>query len=538
MQDQSLDQHQEEQHDRKWWSLIAVCFGLFMALLDVTIVNVALPTIQSDLHTSFSSLEWVINAYTLVFAVALVTMSRLGDIFGRKTMFIIGLSIFTIGSLLCALAGDITFAGLSHIAELNIFRGFQGLGASAMMPLSLAIISATFTGKQRGVAIGIWGGISGLATALGPLLGGLLVERINWQSIFLLNVPIGIIGICMALWAIKQSRDDSAQRKVDFIGFSLFTVFIFCMVYGFIQVNGPDRGWTSPYILTLFTISAVALIVFIIAELKVKTPMIDPRLFKIPSFTGSAIAAFCLSAGVYSLLFYLSLYLQNFLGFDPLPAGLRFLPLSVLSFLIGPIAGMSMGKIGPKWMVVTALTLLTVGIWLMAGVSPADQKADWIVLLPGLIIGGVGNGLINPAISNLAVGTVERRRSGMASGVNNVCRQIGIAFGTAFLGAILANRYTSLITNKIQAMHASHLPASVKQKIIDGVVKAGPIAGSTGLKNSPNKYQNNPLFHQIQDAAQASFVLATSDIIKIAAGFLAAGVLLSLFLIRKKDLHH
>ena len=184
MQDPSINQAQTDQHDRKWWSLIAVCFGLFMALLDVTIVNVALPTIQTDLHTSFSSLEWVINAYTLVFAVALVTMSRLGDIFGRKTMFIIGLTIFTIGSLLCALAGDFTFAGLSHIAELNIFRGLQGLGASAMMPLSLAIISATFTGKQRGIAIGIWGGISGLATALGPLLGGLLVERINWQSIF------------------------------------------------------------------------------------------------------------------------------------------------------------------------------------------------------------------------------------------------------------------------------------------------------------------------------------------------------------------
>ncbi|HET7658442.1 MAG TPA: MFS transporter [Bacillales bacterium] len=538
MQNQSIETKASEQKDRKWWSLIAVCFGLFMALLDVTIVNVALPTIQTDLKADFSSLEWVINAYTLVFAVALVTMSRLGDIFGRKTMFIFGLSIFTFGSLLCALSGDFQIAGLSHITELNISRGIQGLGGSAMMPLSLAIISATFTGKQRGVAIGVWGGISGLATAIGPLIGGLLVERINWQSIFLLNVPIGIVGIFMALWAIKQSRDESAARKVDLFGFFTFTVFVFCLIYGFIQVNDPDKGWTSPYILTLFAISCVALIVFIVGELRIKTPMVDPRLFKIPSFTGSAIAGFCLSAGLYALLFYLSLYLQNFLDFGALAAGLRFLPLSVLSFVIGPIAGTLMGRTGPKWLVVVALALLTVAVWLMSAISPSNEAADWVVLLPGLIIGGIGNGLINPPISNLAVGTVDRRRAGMASGVNSVCRQIGIAFGTAFLGAILASRYTKLITDKIQAMHAANLPDSVKQKIIEGVAKAGPIAGSNGLKQAPDAYQKMPLFHQIQEAAQAAFVTATSDIIQVASVFLAVGTILSIFLIRQKDLHH
>lgn len=523
----------------KWWALVAVCFGLFMALLDVTIVNVALPTIQNDLHANFSSLEWVINAYTLVFAVALVTMSRLGDIYGRKTMFIFGLAVFTLGSLLCALSGEFTVAGLSHIAQLNISRGIQGLGASAMMPLSLAIISATFTGKLRGTAIGIWGGISGLATAIGPLVGGVLVDKISWQSIFLLNIPIGIIGIIMSLWAIKQSRDESAGRNVDFFGFITFTIFVFCLVYGFIQVNDPDKGWTSPYILTLFAISALSLIVFIIGELRIKTPMVDPRLFKIPSFTGAGIAAFCLSAGLYALLFYLSLYLQNFLGFSALAAGLRFLPLSVLSFMIGPIAGILMGKMSPKWLVVIAMALLTVAVWLLSVISPSNQAADWVILLPGLIIGGVGNGLINPPISNLAVGTVERRRSGMAAGVNNVCRQIGIAFGTAFLGAILASHYTHSITDKIRAMHAPHLSDAVKEKIISGISKAGPIAGSTGLKGSQSSaYQNMPLFHQIQQAAQASFVSATSDIIKVAALLLAIGTIFSLFLIRRKDLHH
>ncbi|MFC4618731.1 MFS transporter [Camelliibacillus cellulosilyticus] len=526
--------------NKKWWALGAVCFGLFMALLDVTIVNVALPSIQADLHTGFSNLEWVISAYTLIFAVTLVTASRLGDIFGRKTLFIIGLAVFTIGSLLCALSGDFTFGGWSHITTLNISRGIQGLGASAMMPLSLAIISATFKGKQRGIAIGIWGGVSGLATAIGPLVGGVLVDKINWQSIFYLNVPIGIIGILLSLWAIEQSRDDSAGRRVDIFGLITFTVFMFCLIYGLIKVNDADLTWTSPQILTYWIIAAVALLVFIFGELKLKNPMIDPRLFKIPSFTGAAVAGFCLSAGMYALLFYLSLYFQNFLGFDALETGMRFIVFSVLSFLMGPLAGVLMGKAGPKWLIVFALIFLAVGVWLMSSISPSDKPADWIALLPGFIIAGIGNGFINPPISNLAVGTVDPRRSGMAAGVNNVARQIGIAFGTAFFGAILANRYTAFITDKIQALKGAHLPAEAKEKMIHGISEAGPIAGSTGLSGAghASAYQNSPLFTTIQGIARGSFVEATSDIIKIAAVILAIGAVLAIFLIRKKDLKH
>lgn len=536
----SMNEKAEFVAKRKWWALGAVCFGLFMALLDVTIVNVALPSIQSDLNTDFSNLEWVINAYTLVFAVVLVMASRLGDIFGRKTLFITGLAVFTMGSLLCGLSSDFTIGSLSHITTLNISRGIQGLGASAMMPLSLAIISATFTGKQRGIAIGIWGGISGLATAIGPLVGGVLVDAINWQSIFYLNVPIGVIGIVLSLWAIEQSRDESVGKKVDFFGFITFTVFMFCLIYGLIQVNAADLSWTSPGILTLWIVAVVALIVFIMGELKLKAPMIDPRLFKIPGFTGSAVGAFCLSAGMYALLFYLSLYFQNFLGFDALQTGLRFITFSALSFLIGPLAGAMMGKSGPKWLIVGALAMLAIGVWFMSGVSPGDTQAGWIAILPGFIIAGIGNGFINPPISNLAIGTVERRRSGMASGVNNVSRQIGIAFGTAFFGAVLANRYTTLITDKIQALKGHQLPDGVKEKIIQGVGEAGPIAGSTGLTDSgnANSLQHNPIFGTVKEIARSSFVEATSDVIKIAAVILAIGAVVSIFLIRKKDLKH
>jgi len=524
---------------RKWWALAALCFGLFMALLDVTIVNVALPAIQSDLHTDFSSLEWVVSAYTLVFAVTLVTVSRLGDIFGRKTLFITGLGVFTIGSLLCALSGHFTFGNLSHIATLNISRGVQGLGASAMMPLSLAIISDTFKGKQRGMAFGIWGGISGFATAIGPLVGGILVEKINWQSIFYLNVPIGIIGILLSLWAVAQSKDETAHKHIDLFGLVTFTVFMFCLIFGLIRVNDAALSWRSPEILGLFAIALVALIVFIIGELKMKNPMVDPRLFKIPSFTGAAIAAFCLSAGMYALLFYLSLYLQNGLGFNAWETGLRFIVFSALSFLLGPLAGFLMGKSQPKWLVVISLLFLAVGVWLMSYISPADQAADWIILLPGFICAGIGNGLINPPISNLAIGTVDLRRSGMASGVNSVARQIGIAFGTAFFGAILASRYTTTITEKIQNLHAAQLTTDAKAQIIKGVSNAGPLAGSTGFSGQGGEaFQQNPLLPKIQEIAHAAFINGVSDLIKVAAIILAIGAVASFFLIRQKDIKH
>ncbi|MCM3022706.1 MFS transporter [Heyndrickxia ginsengihumi] len=523
----------------KGWALAAVCFGLFMALLDVTVVNVAMPQIQSDLHASFSNIEWVISAYTLTFAVVLVSVSRLGDIFGRKTVFIWGLAVFTIGSLLCGLSSEFKIAGFSHIETLNICRGIQGIGASALMPLSLAIISATFTGKQRGMAIGIWGGVSGLATAIGPLVGGFLVDVLNWQSIFYVNLPIGIVGILLSIWAIEQSRDEHAERKIDFFGLITFTIFMFCLVYGLIRVNDADLGWTSPFILTLWGIGAVALIVFIIGELRIKHPMIDPRLFKIPSFTGAAIAGFCLSCGMYALLFYISLYLQNFLGFDALETGLRMISFSALSFFFAPLSGMLMSKVGPKWIVVVAMALMAVGVWIMSGISPTDTRSDWLVLLPGFIIAGIGNGLINPPISNLAVGTVERRRAGMASGVNNVARQMGIAFGTALFGAVLSNRYTTLITDKIYDLNNNHLTDSVKKAISEGVSKAGPIAGSTGLSGSGSEaFQHNPLYSTIKEIARTSFIEGTTQVIQIAAIALAIGMVFSILLIRKKDMKH
>lgn len=522
----------------KWWALAAVCFGLFMALLDVTIVNVALPTIQKSLSASFTDLQWVIDAYALVFAVVLVTSARLGDIFGRKRVFILGMVVFSLGSLLCGVSGDISLGSVSHIAMLNISRAVQGLGASAMMPLSLAIISTEFHGRERGTAFGIWGGVSGLATAIGPLVGGFLVEKVSWQSIFYINLPVGVLGVALSIWAIRESRDDHSQRTIDVFGLITLTSSLLCLVLALMQ--GSNKGWSSSYIIVLFSVAALSMLVFIIGELKLSHPMVDPRLFRNSSFTGSTIAAFCLSAGLYSLFFYITLYLQNFLGFSSLQAGLRTLPLSALVFLGAPVAGRLTDKYGPKPMVVLALTLLAGAVLLMTRISPTDQQVDWVVLLPAFIVAGIGNGMANPPISTLAVGTVEPRRAGMASGVNNVSRQVGIAFGIAFLGAVLNSRYNALVSDRITALQVPGLPAAAKQAMIAGIQKAGTIAGSLGLSGGsrPNPYAHQPVFPALRQIARASFVDGTVDIFRIAAAFLLLGAVAAFLMIRKTDLVH
>ncbi len=527
---------------RKWFALAATCFGLFMALLDVTIVNVALPTIQRDLHATFADLQWVISAYTLALAVFLVTAGRLGDIFGRKRTFMVGLGVFSLGSLLCALSGDLTIGALSHIDLLLGARALQGLGGAVMLPLSLAIISTTFQGKERGTAIGIWGGVTGLATAIGPLIGGVLVARVTWQAIFYLNVPIGIVGIALSAWAIRETRDERAARAVDLFGLVTISVSLFCLVLALIQ--GNDKGWTSPYILTLFGVAAVAVVAFVVGELRRANPMVDPRLFANASFTGAAIAAFTLSAGLYALFFFLTLYFQDFLGFSALDTGLRFLPLSALVLIAAPLAGAQVGRRGPRPILVAGMVLITVSVALMGGISSQHSQDAWLVLLPAFIIGGLGNGIVNPPISTIAVGTVSRARAGMASGVNGVCRQIGTAGGIAFLGAVLTARYNGYIHDKVLALRlpaplAASITPQVKHTIITGIQQAGTIAGSLGLPNDPshpNPYAHSPLAPDLQRIARASFIAATTDILHIAAIILAVGALASLILVKRSDL--
>lgn len=526
---------------RRWWSLIATSFGLFMALLDVTIVNVALPTIGNDLHASFSDLQWVINAYTLVLAVLLVTAGRLGDIFGRKRLFMLGLGLFSLGSLICALANSFTIPGVAPIDVLLGARAFQGVGGAIMLPLALAIIAATFHGRERGLAIGIYGGVTGLATAIGPVVGGLLVQYVNWQSIFFLNVPIGIIGIALCAWAVRESRDTSAPKSVDVLGLITLTVSMFCLVLALIQGNDADKGWTSQYILTLFGIAAGTLIIFVVVELLLKHPMVDPRLFKNASFTGAAIVGFTLSAGLWGLFFFLTLYLQNYLGFSALDAGLRSLPLSALVLVSAPLAGALSSKVGPKWLMTVGLLIAAVGVGLMTRLSTDTSTTAWLVLLVPFILAGIAGGMVSPPISTVAVNTVSRDRAGMASGVSGICRQLGTAFGIALLGAVLTNVYNTGIQTKISALTIPHVPAAQQTSILNGIIsglqKAGTFAGSTGLRNPPAQYANNPLLPQVQAAVQSSYITATTTIFTIAAVLLVVGALAALILVRRGEQH-
>lgn len=507
--------------NRRWWALIAVCFGLFMALLDVTIVNVALPKIQASFGESISSLEWILNAYTLVFAVLLVPVSRLGDIYGRKRVFALGLAVFSLGSLLCALSGRISVLGLSHAATLNIFRGLQGVGSAAMLPLSLAIISATFEGNERNTAIGIWGGVTALATAIGPLVGGYLVTHFGWEAVFYPNVPIGMIGIALALWAIRESRDESAPHSVDIFGFATITVAIFSLVLALIEGNA--LGWTSARILLLFASFVVFLAAFVIGELRLEHPMVDPRLFRIPAFTGSSAVVFTLGAGFYALLFILTIYLQDFLGLTALQAGLRLLPLTAVVVVSAPVAGRLTGRFGPRPPMLVAMALLAAADVWMSRVSYSNAPSSWLVLLPAFIMGGLGTGLVTPPASSLAVGTVPPNRVGMGSGVNNIARQLGIAFGVAFFGAILNARYDAATKAGIAAL--TSLSPTARAAISAGVRKAGVMAGATGLAHAGPATAGQPLPPAVQGIARHAFITGTREVFLIAALLLALGLI-------------
>jgi len=521
----------------RWWALVAACFGLFMALLDITIVNVALPTIGRDLNASFADLQWVVNAYTIALAVFLITVGRLGDLFGRKRMFMLGLGIFTLGSLLCAVSGNISIGSLSHTGVLFAARALQGFGGSFMLPLSLAIITAAFAGHERGTAIGIWGGITGLATAIGPVIGGVLVQGVGWQSIFLINVPIGVIGIGLSAWAITESRDERAPHTIDFFGLITSAACVFCLVLALVQGNDADKGWTSAYILTLFGIALAAFVAFVIGELRLKYPMADPRLFKVRGFTGSAIIAFTLSAGFFSLLFFITLYLQNTLGLDALQAGLRFLALSGLIMVGAPISGKLVDRIGPRAPLLVSTALLVVSALLMTLISSSRfDQTQWLALLPAFLAGGIASGMVNPPIAALAVGTVERRLAGMASGISGLCRQVGMAVGIAFLGAVLTGRYNAYIHDRVLAWHATGLTPAIRQSLIAGAQRAGDLAGSAGLQGAGSQFTHLPFFPGLSNIARAAFVDGTIDILRIAAAVLAVGFLASVFLVRSSDL--
>jgi EmrB/QacA subfamily drug resistance transporter len=491
--------------ERKWWTLVLVSIATFMLLLDVTVVNVALPDIQRELHASLSSLQWVVDAYSLTLAAFLLTAGSLGDRLGRRRVFTIGFGIFTFASFLCGIASDPTL--------LNLARGLQGVGGAGMFATSLALIGQEFHGKDRATAFGVWGAVVGGAVAVGPLVGGVVTESFGWEWIFFINVPIGIGAMILTERKIVNVFADNPE-PIDVPGLVSFSSALFLLIFGLIR--GNPEGWGSGLIVGCLVGAALLLAAFVAIELRSEHPMLDLSLFRKPAFNGVSAVAFGLSAGMFAMFLYLTIYMQGVLDFSPLEAGLRFLPLTVLGFIVAPISGALSNRIPIRVLLGTGLAVVGAGLLLMHGVSP-DSK--WTTLLVGFLVAGIGIGITNPGIGQAAIAVVPVEKSGMGSGINTTFRQVGIATGVAGLGAVFQSRVDSKLTELVP-----HAPAGLGEIVASG--------GSRAVAALPLP----PAIHvKAVHAADVAFVSGFNDIILIAAILSFVGAGLGFALVRSKD---
>jgi EmrB/QacA subfamily drug resistance transporter len=499
--------------ERKWWTLIAVSVATFMLLLDITVVNVALPSIREDLDASFTDLQWVVDAYALTLAALVLTAGSLADRLGRRRMFAIGLGVFSVASLLCALAPDPTL--------LNLARAFQGVGGAVMFAVSLALVAQEFpAGRERGMAMGIYGATIGVAVAIGPLVGGALTDGLGWASVFYINVPVGIAAIAVTYLRLRESRDPDATR-VDWPGVATFSTALFLLVLAL--VRGNDEGWGSTLIVSLFAGAGALLAAFVAIESRVKEPMLPLGLFKLPSFTGVQLAAFAISGSAFALFLYLTLYLQNYLGYSPLEAGLRYLPITLASFLFAPIAGALLSRVPARVMMSTALGAAGVGLLLMSGIGAGDE---WTTLLGGFLVLGAGTGLLNPVIADVAVSVVPKEQSGMASGINDTFRQVGVAVGIAVWGAIFVASGAHKVTEV-----AAGTPAASGDRPQHLVEAASSGSLDQALGAVPPRSQD-----LVANAANQGFLAGLNDVLVLGALLCFAGAVLALWLVREREI--
>ncbi len=500
--------------ERRWWTLIAICIAVFMLLLDITVVNVALPDIQRSLHSSFSDLQWVVDAYALTLAAFLLTAGVVGDMFGRREVFAIGLAVFSISSLVCGLS--------TSSLMLNLARGAQGVGGAIMFATSLALVAAAFSGKERGTAFGIFGAVNGAAVAIGPLVGGAITSSIGWRWIFFLNVPIGAVAILITLTKVRESRDPNT-RRIDWLGFVTFTASLFMLVYAL--VRGNDAGWGSAEIVGLLVGAAVLLAVFLIGEWRQRDPMLDLSLFRRPAMIGASAVAFTLSASIFSLFLYLTLYIQDDLGYGPFAAGLRFLPLTLLSFAVAPVAGRLTVRIHSRFLLGTGMALVAIGLFLIATTSPTSS---WLQLLPGFILTGAGIGMVNPVLASTAISVVPPERSGMASGTNSTFRQVGIATGIAALGAIFQSQIVHRVTEALQATPAGRAAAAQHGQSLGVALTSGEVRAAVGALPAAQQ-------HAVIDAYRVGFSGSMNELSIIAGVIAVIGSIAGFVLVRQRD---
>ncbi len=489
---------------RKWWTLLAVCVATFMLLLDITVVNVALPDIQRSLGASLSSLQWVVDAYSLTLAAFLLTAGSLADRLGRRRVFTFGFLIFTLASFLCGISPNATV--------LNLARGLQGVGGAAMFATSLALIAQEFQGKERGTAIGAWGATIGGAVAVGPLIGGALTEGLGWEWIFFVNVPIGAAAIVLTVTKLANLKAPDPS-PIDWPGLAAFSLGLFGLIFGLIRGNAD--GWTSPQILASLIGAGVLLLAFVGIEMRTRNAMLDLSLFRKPAFAGVSIVAFALSSSMFALFLYITLYVQDVLGHSPLGAGVIFLPLTVLSFFVAPVAGKLSARIPIRALLGVGLTFVGVALLLMHGVKLGDS---WTTLLAGFLFAGAGIGMVNPGIAQTAIGVVPPQKAGMASGINNTFRQVGIATGVAALGAV----FQSQVSSKL-AQLAPNAPPSFADAVSSGAIHSA-------VQGAPPGQQA-----QLTTAANQAFISGFNEILLIGAIVAIIGAVAGFALVRSRD---
>ena len=494
---------------RKWWTLAVVCIAIFMLLLDITVVNVALPEIQRDLNADFSHLQWVVDAYALTLAALLLTAGSLADRYGRRLIFVGGLVLFVAASLLCGFATTPTM--------LDIARGLQGIGGAGMFATSLALLAQEFEGKERATAFAIWGATTGLAVAIGPLVGGALVDGIGWEWIFFINVPIGAFCLWIAMAKGRETRDPS-QGGVDLPGVVTFSAALFCLVFALIRGNA--EGWGSALIVGLLVASVVLFAAFVIAERRVANPMFDLSLFRKPTFTGASIVAFSLSASMFAMFLYITLYMQNVLDYSALETGLRFLPLSLLSFFAAAASGRATERLPVRWFMAGGLLLVAGGLLLMQGVT---VDSEWTTLLGGFILAGTGIGMVNPPLASTAIGVVRPQQSGMASGINTTFRQVGIATGIAALGAVFQARVESRLDERLAGTPFAGRTDQLSEAIASG--GSNQVLGAVPPEFRP----------RLEAAANDAFISGLNDILLLGMLVAIAGAISAVALIRRRD---
>ena len=496
--------------ERKWWTLVAVCTGTFMLLLDVTIVVVAIPDIQDGLHATFGQIQWVIDAYALTLASLLLTAGVLADRYGRRFLFGIGLAIFTVGSLLCGLAQTPLMLILS--------RSGQGVGGAIMFATSLALLGDSFRGKDRGVAFGAWGAVTGVAVSLGPILGGVITTGISWRGIFLVNVPIGVAALAITWWRVDESRAPHPGRP-DWIGFVLLTTGLVGLVYGLIRAS--ETSWGDSGVAISLVLGGILLAGFVIAEATSPTRCSISSLFRVPTFDGGLIAAFCMNGSLFSMLLYLVLYLQDALGYSALQTGLRLLLISGPTLVTATVAGRLSEHVPVRWLIGPGLVLVGVGLFLMAGLS---GTSSWTHLIPGFIISGAGAGFVNPPLASTAIGVVEPQRAGMASGVNTTFRQIGIAVSIAALGTIFSS---SLRHNLDRLLSVTPQLKDHTQQIVTAIREG---QGGAAFAAVPPAFRG-----QLGQAVKSSFASGINDLLIVTGALALVGAVASMLLIRNRD---